>query len=625
MKRRFWIALVLTATVVLAVALTVMLLLKRDPSVGGELSIEYSDLYEGYAVMGLGTLSGTEVTIPSAYNGEPVIAIGDNAFKNCADITSLTVPDSVTEIGYRPFDGCSSLTSINLPYALTRIDGLFDDTAWYKNQPDGAAYLGAVLYKYKGTMPENTAITVKEGTKSIADFAFEDCAGLTSVQMPSSVRIIGDGAFAGCTGLTSATIPFGAENLGGGAFDRCTELSAVSVPDSVTRMGDGVFNRTAWYDNQPQGVIYADKFAYGYKYPLKPEDASLAIADGTKGIADYAFRGIAELTSLTIPGSVAVIGAAAFANCDALTSVTISDGVESIEASAFSACAKLTSLDIPDSVTNISCQAFEGCIGVTAITVGGGNSAYKSVDGNLYSKSGETLVQYAAGKPDTSFIIPEGVTGIGKFAVNSCKNLISVTVPEGVTRIGSDAFYNCGNLASVNLPDSLTNMGNTVFTWCYNITAITVGGGNPVYKTIDGNLYSKDGKTLLQYAIGKENRDFSIPEGVTTIGKNAFKNAYKLTSVTIPSSVTSIGDSAFGGVGGLWELKTVTVDSAAVAASMTDRQSVGGLIYYAETIYLKADIASVGSYITDNYTISSASGKAGYVRYAKMGGSPGWG
>jgi len=132
-----------------------------------------------------------------------VTSIGLRAFYNCRGLTSIDIPKSVTLISSGAFLDCSGLTSITVPNSVTSIGNFaFDGTAWLKNQPDGVVYAGNVAYTYKGTMPKNTQITIKDGTLSISSGAFWDSSGLTSVTIPNSVTSIGDNAFTFCSGLT---------------------------------------------------------------------------------------------------------------------------------------------------------------------------------------------------------------------------------------------------------------------------------------------------------------------------------------------------------------------------------------------------------------------------------------
>ncbi|MBQ8659097.1 MAG: leucine-rich repeat domain-containing protein [Clostridia bacterium] len=379
-------------------------------------------------------------------------------------------------------------------------------------------------------------------------------------------------------------------------------------------------------------------------------------------IGNYAFSHCSSLTSITISNSVTSIGRDAFAYCSSLTSITIPNSVTSIGEYAFYNCESLTSIEIPNSVTSIGRDAFSRCSSLTRIEVGKGNTAYRSIDGNLYSKDGKTLIQYAIGKTATSFTTPNSVTSIGNYAFYNCNNLTSVTIGNGVTSIGDYAFYicrsltsvtignsvtsigywafaycnrlvevvnksphitvekgsieneylgcyafavynsedtftgtkltndngyivytdgvekilvgyfgeetaltlpsyiteinqyafvGCSSLTSIKIPNSVTSIGDYAFALCGSLTSIEVGKENTAYQSIDGNLYSKDGKTLIQYAIGKKAISFEIPNGVTSIGNYAFYNCNNLTSVKIGDDVTSIGDWTFALCGNL--------------------------------------------------------------------------
>jgi hypothetical protein len=139
----------------------------------------------------------TSITIPAG-----VTSIGEKAFYNCSGLTNVAIPDSVTSIGYQAFSGCGGLTSITIPDSVTSTgQSAFSGTAWYAAQPNGVVYAGKVAYKYKGTMPTNTSITLLAGTKGITGEAFYNCSALTSITLSAGVTSIGDYAFYNCSGL----------------------------------------------------------------------------------------------------------------------------------------------------------------------------------------------------------------------------------------------------------------------------------------------------------------------------------------------------------------------------------------------------------------------------------------
>ena len=386
------------------------------------------------------------VVIPSSvtYDGKEysVTSICSYAFNLCKSLTSVEIPNSVTSIGIGAFEDCSGLTSVEIPNSVT----------------------------------------------SIGDMAFYGCSGLTSVTIPNSVTSIGIYTFYGCSGLTSVEIPNSVTSIGQKAFYGCSGLTSVEIPNSVTSIGSGAFDGTAWFENQPDGVVYIDKWAYTYKGTM-PSNSHIILKDGTVRIANGAFKGCSGLTSVEIPNSVTSIGENAFNDCSGLTSVEIPNSVTSISDGAFYDCSGLTSVEIPNSVTSIGYWAFSGCSGLT-----------------------------------------------------------SVEIPNSVTSISYDTFYGCESLTSVEIPSSVTNIGKYAFGKCSGLTKIEVASDNTAYDSRnDCNAIIETGSNTL--IAGCQNT--IIPNSVTSISEGAFKGCSGLTSVEIPNSVTSIGDDAFSDCSGL--------------------------------------------------------------------------
>ena len=249
-----------------------------------------------------------------------------------------------------------------------------------------------------------------------------------------------------------------------------------------------------------------------YKYLFYNNDkiTKVIIPDNVTSIGTYAFYNCDSLTSITIGNGVTSIGTEAFRHCNSLTSITIGNGVTSIGNYVFSGCSSLTSITIPDNVTSIGNDAFRNCSSLTSVTIG------------------------------------NGVTSIGSQAFNGCNSLTSVTIPDSVTSIGEYAFNNCSNLTSVTIGKGLTDISEGAFDYCDNLVSINVDEDNLVYKSIDGNLYSKDGTILILYAIGKTNESFMIPNSVTDINDSVFALCYDLKYIFISKEKDSISGAPWG-------------------------------------------------------------------------------
>ena len=237
-----------------------------------------------------------------------VTSIGEYAFALYTGLTSITIPDSVTSIDVAAFAYCTGLSSITIPDSVTSIG----ESAF-----SGCSELTSII------VVEGNSKYHSEGNCIIETETKTLILGCKTSDIPTdgSVTSIGDWAFAYCTGLSSITIPDSVTSIGSFAFYECTGLTSITIPDSVTSIGNAAFYNTAWYNNQPDGLVYVGKVAYKYKGTM-PSNTSIVLEEGTLSITDHAFEDCTGLTSVTIPDSVTSIGYDAFYNCTSLTSIT---------------------------------------------------------------------------------------------------------------------------------------------------------------------------------------------------------------------------------------------------------------------------------------------------------------
>ena len=228
--------------------------------------------------------------------------------------------------------------------------------------------------------------------------------------------------------------------------------------------------------------------------------SKVVIEDGVKYIGTNAFLGF-KMDSVVISESVTRIGKAAFSSCTNLSVINIPTGVTRIEDNTFTFCKKLnsiilhtgiteigsgafafstlTQLTIPVGVKKIGARAFSGCKNLSAIAVDPGNMNFTSVDGVLFDKAKATLVQYPAGRKETTYTVPVGVKKIAEGAADNSPLLTSIVIPTGVDTIAARAFMYCEALASVTLPASVKVIGEGAFSGCENLKSLTVGIKTP--------------------------------------------------------------------------------------------------------------------------------------------------
>ena len=381
-----------------------------------------------------------------------------------------------------------------------------------------------------------------------------------------SVTSIGDGTFYKCTELTSITIPNSVTSIGSSAFAFCTGLTNITIPNSVTSIGSSAFYNTAWYNDQPDGIVYAGKVLYEYKGAM-PENTSIVINDGTLGIAGGAFYGCTGLTNIEIPNSVTNIGNEAFVGCNSIENIDIKDGTETLILgnggyqagesgvrglfssqynlktlylgrnlqyqvgynyldkynyyAPFHSLKNLKNITIGNNVTDIGEGLFLGCTNISCVI----NFS------NLWFSKGSTGYGYIAYHANRVVNAKNGfIEGEYVFTTNNTYFLAGYigndTIPtlpmyckNEKYGIGGKAFADCNWITSINIPNSVTSIEESAFSGCTGLTNI------------------------------------EIPNSVTNIGNSAFSGCTGLTSIEIPNSVTNIGSSAFNGCTGLKSVK----------------------------------------------------------------------
>ena len=356
----------------------------------------------------IGCRSLTSLVIPDS-----VTNIGDYAFAFCRSLTDIVIPDSVTSIGNWAFWNCRSLTDIVIPDSVTSIG-------------DNAFHFCSSL----------SNIAISDSVTSIGNNAFSDCRSLTDIVIPDSVTNIGDAAFCGCKSLRTIVIPDSVTSIGNNAFCDCSSLSNLVLPDSVTCIGGGAFSGCLLleYISIPKNVICLNVNPFvnwdGKLECLSPnyiyEDDVLFNKDKSKIVS---FRN-QNIESYIIPNSVTSIGDAAFSGCRSLSDIVIPNSVSSIGDAAFSGCRSLTEIVIPNSVTSIGGGVFWNCRSLSNI------------------------------------VIPNSVSSIGTWAFCGCKSLRSLVIPDSVTSIGDKAFQFCFSLTTITIPNSVSSIGTWAFCDC---------------------------------------------------------------------------------------------------------------------------------------------------------------
>ena len=362
-----------------------------------------------------------DVTIPSTveYQGKDytVKSISDGAFVYCLDLTSVAIPDGITDIGGYSFSVCISLTSVTIPNSVKTIG----EDAFEGCENLQSIYYNGSIADWCGVDSVDSVVHDTDNFYIKENDSWQKLTDIADLEIPDGVTKIGDCAFCGCN-LTSITIPDSVTSIGNDAFANCDNLTTVN-----------------------------------FRANSKLES-----------IGDWAFQDCSSLTSITIPDSVTSIGSMAFRFCENLVTVNFgaNSKLESLVEEVF-AESGLTSITIPASVTSIGDWAFGRCENLATVNFGA-NSELKSIGDNAFSEC-DNLVTVDFGQNSK-------LESIGDETFSECRSLKSIILPGSVTSIGDGAFVDCENLATVNIGanSKLESIGDGAFDDCYSLTSIFI-------------------------------------------------------------------------------------------------------------------------------------------------------
>lgn len=362
-------------------------------------------------------------------NLENVSQIGAGAFVYCSNLDDIDLTNC-SLIGENAFSVCQSLINIKFPDSIYSIpQTAFEYTLWEQSAPDGVLYAGDFAYKIIGDFTDST-LTFKDDTYAINDDFLSYNEYVKKINLPDSLTSIGVSAFEGCSALKTVTIPdsCGVQAM---AFYDCSSLTDINYNETAVWTAPSAFCNTAWYNSQPDGIVYHGTTACAYKGDFA---ATETVKDGTTIIVDGLFYGDEVLTSINLPDSVEYIGNMAFEDCINLKKISLPKSLYTLCDETFLGCESLESVELSE-VVNIGVSAFAHCTSLKSI------------------------------------VIPESVEfGIDDSAFLNCTSLQKVTVNGNIQQIGSAVFMNCENLKSINIPKSVESIGNDVFEFCNNVT-----------------------------------------------------------------------------------------------------------------------------------------------------------
>lgn len=500
------------------------------------------------------------ITIPSEYKGVKVGMLPAGAFKDCSNLVTVNLPNTLEDIGSEAFAGCTSLTAVNIyevdgngSVRYWSADGVLFDKGRLDEQPTDPAQVRSVI----SFMPlgKTGSYIIPNGIVEIPMLSFANCA-LTRIVIPSSVTTIGLEAFKGAEKLTTVVFDTGSTaglTISNGAFSGCKALETITLPSRLVSIGlkrYELFTATGVPASQTVSLetnvtnafvgcknltnIYIAKGNKNYK----SENGIIYTADG--GTLLYALSSVKG--EVEIPVGVKVIADGAFISCNSITKVTIPNTVETVGECAF------YKTNIEEVVFNgdgmsdvkIGKYAFRDCDDLEAVTF------EEDIEHGIASKVAEIGEGAFFGCTYlTSITLTSKVKSVGEQAFRGCSRLAEIAVASTASELtfGSDAFYECVKLTTVKLPANVSKLPS-VFGGCTSLTEVIVDANNPYFTSENGALYNKAKTEIVFYPASRTDSNLVLPETLETISSGVFAGS-KIECVVIGKNVKTIGEYAF--------------------------------------------------------------------------------
>lgn len=543
-----------------------------------------------------------DIVIPAHVSGYTVVSVNKYAFRGCPNLTSVTVPYTVTEMGENPFYNSENLKTIILNTPLVGMGWLKNNAIVERVELSDSIRLISVD-AFAGCT-HLTEIIMSENLKDIYPRAFKGCSSLSTIWLPYGLETISEEAFSGCKKLTEMGIPGTVKYIVTNAFTDCTSLRTVRIDEgenplnilgtgsgsqpilfrdcplanvTMTRTiitGNNIYSpfrnnkslKSVWMGGNvthlPDGAFYGCtslnevKTSLYYIDPLyTPPTRSGWQEAPLKDISNDAFYGCSSLPTIELPSTVKEIGDNAFYGCSALESVGMPEGVTSIGKQAFM-LAGLKTVTIPSSVTKIGQSAFAQSGLHKIYFEQRANNSPCAMGNEVFSRSeqldsvflpagttiGKSLFKGCTGL--TVAQLPENITNVPEHTFDGCRSLKAFDMSDlykQVTIIGSYAFNHCEALTSIVLPESVTQINRSAFELCIGLKSVKLNKGLVM---LSENAFASC-KSLIS---------IELPETLTTLEPGVFQHCTSLKSLTIPNTVTVIGQNLLEGCTALEEL-----------------------------------------------------------------------